>query len=290
MFAGFTQHKVATAGAEINFRRGGDGPPVLLLHGYPQTHVMWRKVAPGLARRFSVVAADLRGYGDSSIPPSDREHRAYSKRAMAVDMVELMAQLGWSKFAVVGHDRGGRVAYRMALDRPGVVAKLAVLDIVPTYAMWTEMDMSLALRTYHWMFLAQPDGLPERLIGAAPEYYLRQTVTRWAKDRAAIDEEGMAEYLRSLTRPERIHAFCEDYRAGATIDHELDAADYGKRKIGCPVLALWGNNGIAKEAKRSPLSIWQEWAADVRGQGISCGHFMPEEAPAETLAALEAFL
>lgn len=290
MFAGFTQHKVATAGAEINFRRGGDGPPVLLLHGYPQTHVMWRKVAPGLARRFSVVAADLRGYGDSSIPPSDREHRAYSKRAMAVDMVELMAHLGWSKFAVVGHDRGGRVAYRMALDRPGVVAKLAVLDIVPTYAMWTEMDMSLALRTYHWMFLAQPDGLPERLIGAAPEYYLRQTVNRWAKDRAAIDEEGIAEYLRSLTRPERIHAFCEDYRAGATIDHELDAADYGKRKIGCPVLALWGNHGIAREAKRGPLSIWQEWAADVRGQGIACGHFMPEEAPAETLAALEAFL
>ena len=290
MFAGFTQHKVATAGAEINFRRGGDGPPVLLLHGYPQTHVMWRKVAPGLARRFSVVAADLRGYGDSSIPPSDREHRAYSKRAMAVDMVELMAHLGWSKFAVVGHDRGGRVAYRMALDDPGIVTKLAVLDIVPTYTMWTKMDMSLALRTYHWMFLAQPDDLPERLIGAAPEYYLRQTVARWAKDPAAIDEEAMTEYLQSLTRPERIHAFCEDYRAGATIDHELDAADYGKRKIGCPVLALWGDHGIAGQAKKSPLKIWQEWAADVRGQGIACGHFMPEEAPAETLAALEAFL
>lgn len=290
MFPGFTQHKVATSGAEINFRRGGDGPPVLLLHGYPQTHVMWRKVAPGLARRFSVVAADLRGYGDSSIPKSDSKHEAYSKRAMAGDMVELMEHLGWSRFAVAGHDRGGRVAYRMALDHPDAVTRLAVLDIVPTYTMWAAIDMSLALKTYHWMFLAQPDGLPERLIGAAPEYYLRETMTRWAKNPAAIDEEGMTEYLRSLTRPERIHAFCEDYRAGATIDHQLDAADYGKRKIVCPVLALWGDYGIAREASNSPLNIWRNWADDVRGQGIPCGHFLPEEAPVETLAALEAFL
>jgi haloacetate dehalogenase len=191
---------------------------------------------------------------------------------------------------VAGHDRGGRVAYRMALDHPDAVTKLAVLDIVPTYTMWAAIDMSLALKTYHWMFLAQPDGLPERLIGAAPEYYLRETMTRWAKNPAAIDEEGMTEYLRSLTRPERIHAFCEDYRAGATIDHELDAADYGKRKIVCPVLALWGDYGIAREARNSPLNIWRNWADDVRGQGIPCGHFLPEEAPVETLAALEAFL
>lgn len=291
MFANFEQLRIRTREAEINFRRGGEGPPVLLLHGYPQTHVLWRKIAPGLARRFTVVAADLRGYGESSIPPSTSDHRPYSKRVMGQDMVEAMTELGFARFAVVGHDRGGRVGYRMALDHPATVAKLAVLDIVPTHTMWTTMDRNLALATYHWLFLAQPDGLPERMIEANAAYYLRETLNRWARKSGAIEEEAIRAYLASLTQPARIHAFCEDYRAGATVDLADDDADFGRRKIACPMLALWGDDGIAAEVEGAgPLDIWRKWADDVRGRGLSCGHFLPEEAPAETLAELLAFL
>ncbi len=290
MFPGFTQDKVRANGVAINFRRGGEGPPVVLLHGYPQTHLMWRKIAPGLARRFCVVAPDLRGYGDSEVPPSDNEHIAYAKRTMAADVLALMQHLGYDRFAAVGHDRGGRVAYRLALDLPAAVSKLAVLDIVPTYEMWTRMDMALALQTYHWFFLAQPDGLPERLIGGDPSYYIRETIRRWSGQPDAIEEPALSEYVRLLGRPANIHAFCEDYRAGATIDHALESADRGRRKITCPVLVLWGSAGIAKETGASPVEIWREWAEDVRGQGLACGHFLPEEAPRETLAALISFL
>jgi len=291
MFANFEQLRIRTREAEINFRRGGEGPPVLLLHGYPQTHVLWRKIAPGLARRFTVVAADLRGYGESSIPPSTSDHRPYSKRVMGQDMVEAMTELGFARFAVVGHDRGGRVGYRMALDHPATVAKLAVLDIVPTHTMWTTMDKRLALTTYHWLFLAQPDGLPERMIEANAAYYLRETLRRWARKSGAIEEEAIRAYLASLTQPARIHAFCEDYRAGATVDLADDDADFGRRKIACPVLALWGDDGIAAEVEGAgPLDIWRKWADDVRGRGLPCGHFLPEEAPEETLAELLAFL
>ncbi|MBI3452022.1 MAG: alpha/beta hydrolase [Rhodospirillales bacterium] len=289
MFPGFAQHKHKTTSAEINFRRGGGGPPLLLIHGYPQTHVMWHRIAPDLARRFTVIVPDLRGYGDSAKPPSDPQHLAYSKRTMAQDLVELMAALGWPRFSVVGHDRGGRVAYRMALDHPKAVAKLAVLDIVPTHAMWTNMNMALGMAAYHWLFLAQPAGLPETMIGHDPIYYLEQTLNRWSKTAGAFTPEAMAEYRRCFAEPDSIRATCEDYRAGASVDFEHDAQDYGQRKIACPVLAIWGDRGLAKR-RDDPLVVWREWAADVRGHGVDCGHFLAEEAPAETHAALEAFL
>jgi haloacetate dehalogenase len=236
-----------------------------------------------------VVAADLRGYGGSSRPPSGPDYAAYSKRAMAADMVEVMAALGFPAFALAGHDRGGRVGYRMALDLPAAVTRLAVLDIVPTHTMWRRMGKELAVATYHWLFLAQPDGLPERLIGADPAWWVREKLRRWAGDPDAFAPEALAEYVRCFSDPAAIHASCEDYRAGATIDDELDAADLGRRRIACPLLVLWGDRGIAREAE-DPLAAWRQWADDLRGQGIPAGHFLPEEAPAETLAALDAFL
>jgi haloacetate dehalogenase len=291
MFAGFSQHIVKTKGADINFRRGGEGPPVLLLHGYPQTHAMWHAVGPELARHFTVIAADLRGYGASSKPPGGADHAAYSKRAMAADMVELMAELGWKRFAVVGHDRGGRVAYRMALDHPDIVSKLAVLDIVPTHTMWTKMDKALATATYHWLYLAQPDGLPEAMIGKDPAYYLKETLRRWARPGFAFAPEAMAEYVRAFSDPAAIHAACEDYRAGATLDFEHDKHDFSQRKkISCPTLALWGGGGLAKRSD-DVISAWRLWTKELNGKAIpDCGHFVAEEAPAETLQALEKFL
>jgi haloacetate dehalogenase len=292
IFPGFNRHRIRTAGADINLCRGGEGPPLLLLHGFPQTHAMWHRLAPALAQRFTVIAADLRGYGDSSKPPSTPDHAAYSKRVMAQDMVEVMAQLGWTTFAVVGHDRGARVAYRMALDHPRTVTKLCVLDVVPTYTIWSRMDMRSALTTYHWLFLAQPDGLPETLIGADPGYYLRETLRRWADRQDAFDPGAMAEYVRCFSDSAAIHAACEDYRAGATLDFEHDKADHGRRKIACPVLALWGQRGFAKgnDDVEDPVAVWREWADDVRGHGVRCGHFLAEENPDDTLRALENFL
>lgn len=290
MFPGFQQHRAKLSGAEINFRRAGDGPPVLLLHGYPQTHAMWHAVAPQLARRFTVIAADLRGYGDSSKPESDSRHQAYSKRTMANDMVELMAGLGWRRFAVVGHDRGGRVAYRMALDHPDAVSKLSVLDIVPTHTMWSRMDKTLATATYHWLFLIQPDGLPETMIAKDPGYYLRETLRRWARPGFVFEPSALAEYVRCFSSAAAIHAACEDYRAGATVDFEHDSQDLDRRRIGCPVQAVWGQTGLAQKGD-AVLSAWRSWATDLRGQAIdNCGHFVAEEAPEETLGALEGFL
>jgi haloacetate dehalogenase len=289
MFEGFAERRIGTTHAEIHLRLGGVGPPALLLHGYPQTSAMWHRVAPALAGRFTVVAADLRGYGASSKPPSGPDHTAYSKRAMAADMVEVMAALGFPAFAVAGHDRGGRVGHRMALDHPEVVTRLAVLDIVPTHTMWGRMGKELALATYHWLFLAQPDGLPERLIGADPGWWVREKLRRWAGDPDAFAPEAVAEYVRCFSDPAAVHASCEDYRAGASVDDELDAADLGRRRIACPLLVLWGDRGIAQRVE-DPLAAWRPWADDVRGQGIRSGHFLPEEAPAETLAALDAFL
>lgn len=290
MFEGFTQHKVETTGAEINFRSAGNGPPLLLLHGYPQTHAIWHRVAPELARRFTVIAADLRGYGDSSKPPSDAHHTAYSKRVMAGDMVELMAKLGFRRFAVAGHDRGGRVAYRMALDHRDVVTKLAALDIVTTHTMWLNMDKARATASYHWLFLMQPDGLPEAMIGHDPAYYLRETLRRWARPGFTFAPEAMAEYVRCFSDPACIHATCEDYRAGGGVDFDYDSADFGHKKIACPVLVLWGSGGIARRSS-DPLAAWRPWADDLRGRAITeCGHFLPEEAPEETRTALEEFL
>jgi len=288
LFPGFRQERRVVGDVEINFRIGGSGPPVLLLHGFPQTHVMWHRVAPVLARRLTVVAADLRGYGDSAKPPSDASHAAYSKRTMAGDMTGLMRGLGFGAFAVVGHDRGARCAYRMALDDPQAVARLALLDIVPTHTVWTRMNKAVADRVYHWLFLAQPDGLPETMIGRDPAYYLTEKLRRWSARFDALAPEAIAEYLRCYT-PESIHATCEDYRAGATLDLEHDAADLGRRQITCPTLVLWGQRAIA-QAAGDVLDAWRPWCADLRGSPIVSGHFLAEEAPEATLAELEAFL
>ncbi len=288
MFEGFTETDIETEGAVIRAVHGGSGPPVLLLHGYPQTHVMWHKIAPGLARRFTVVASDLRGYGDSSKPPSDAAHFAYSKRATAEDQVQVMEHLGFKEFFVVGHDRGARVGHRMALDHPARVHKLAVLDIAPTHKIFSTVDKNVATGYYHWFFLIQPFDLPETLIGADPEYYLRKKLGQWSADLEGFTGEAMAEYIRCFSRPETIHATCEDYRAGASIDLDHDETDLD-RKVACPLLALWGAQGLM-ERTYDMLAVWRERAADVRGRALPCGHFLPEEAPEETLDEIVGFL
>jgi haloacetate dehalogenase len=286
MFEGFERKQIETSGATINLVAGGSGPPVLLLHGYPESHVMWHRVAPALANEHSVVAMDLRGYGDSSKPPGGDDHAGYSKRAMALDGVEVMRALGHERFAVVGHDRGARVAYRMALDHPASVTKLAVLDILPTYEVYRSVNRLIATAYYHWFFLIQPYDLPERLIGADPQYFFRTALGRWSGGGIEVfAEEALAEYLRCFSDPATVHATCEDYRAGATLDFAHDAEDLGKRKIACPTLALYGR-GVALF---KPLEVWPEWADDVRGFELPCGHFLPEEAPDETVAALREF-
>lgn len=284
MFESFETRDVATSGARIHLRIGGSGPPVLLLHGYPQTHVMWHKIAPRLAESYTVVAADLRGYGDSDKPdPGD-----YSKRAMARDQVEAMAALGFDHFAVVGHDRGARVAHRMCLDHEERVSRAAILDICPTATMYAATDKAFATAYYHWFFLIQPFDFPERLIGAAPDYFLGRTLGAWSRTQDVFTVAALAEYQRCFRKPETIHATCEDYRAAAGIDLEHDAADAEKR-IRCPLLVLWGAKGIVGR-RFDPIACWREKAVDVRGKAIDCGHFIPEERPEETLEALRAFL
>ncbi len=288
MLDGFQQDRITTTGAEINLRRAGEGPPLLLLHGYPQTHVMWHKIAPALAERFTVVLTDLRGYGDSAKPPGGDNHAAYSKRAMAQDQVEVMTALGFDSFAVAGHDRGARVGHRLALDHPERVSKLALLDIAPTLAMYERTDMAFASAYYHWFFLIQPYDLPERLIGADPDFYLEKKIGKWSRNDGAFTAAALAEYKRCFRDPATIHATCEDYRAAAGIDLEHDRADLG-RKLACPVLALWGAKGVI-ERSYPVLEIWRERVRDLRGKALPCGHFLAEEAPAETVAELLNFL
>jgi haloacetate dehalogenase len=282
VFEGFELSFVDTGEATIRVRHGGSGPPVLLLHGHPQTHAMWNLVAPRLAEDFTVVAADLRGYGESSKPPTTPDHEPYSKRAMARDQVEVMRQLGFDRFGVAGHDRGGRCAYRLAFDHPEWVERLAVLDIVPTGDMWHRVDMEFGLVDWHWFFLAQPAPFPEEVIGSNPDAYY------FHGDRSRFDPEALEDYLRCVRDPQTIHAMCEDYRAGATIDFELDEADRGKRRIVCPVLALWSGR---EELERwfDVLDVWRQWADDVRGRALDCGHFLAEEAPEDTSEELRAF-
>jgi haloacetate dehalogenase len=287
MFEGFKHERIKVTGTEINLRRGGSGPALLLLHGYPQTHVMWHKVAPLLARDFTVVAPDLRGYGDSGKPASGDDHAGYSKRAMARDQVEAMAALGFTHFMVAGHDRGGRVAHRMALDHAQAVTKIAVLDIVPTLKVFDTVNQRVATSYFHWFFLIQPHDFPERLIGNDPDYYLLSRLTRWGSDQSAFAPEAIAEYLRCFKDPASIHATCEDYRAAASIDLQHDRADLNQ-KVSCPLLALWGGRGLVGAAYDA-LACWRERAANVQGHALDSGHFLPEEAPEATYAALKQF-
>ncbi len=290
MFEGFADRRVqVSGGVTLRVRATGTGPAVLLLHGYPQTHACWHRVAPSLVEAgFRVVASDLRGYGDSSKPPSDDSHAAYSKRAMARDQVEMMRSLGHERFAVAGHDRGGRVAHRMARDFPDRVRALAVLDIVPTEHMYAEAEREFATRYYHWFFLIQPAPLPETLIGADPEFYLKRKIGAWSSgDDRTFSEAAVAEYVRCFRDPECVAATCEDYRAAATIDLVHDARDSGRR-LGMPLLALWGARGVVGTLY-DVLAVWKRYAAQVEGFALPCGHFLPEEAPEATARALISF-
>lgn len=286
-FEGFELSQIEVPEASLRVRHGGSGPPLLLLHGYPETGAMWGAVAGDLAKDFTVVCPDLRGYGGSTKPPSSDDHETSSKRAMARDAVALMAELGFDRFAVAGHDRGGRVAYRLALDHPGAVSRVSILDIVPTGEVWARADRRFALGYWHWSFLAQPHPFPETLIAADPEAFFFSTSFGGILKR--FDPEAFREYARAAHRPDVVHAMCEDYRAGAGFDRELDMADKAAgRKIACPVQVLWGARG-ALAAWYDTLAIWREWADDVQGQAVDCGHFIPEEKPAETLALLRGF-
>jgi haloacetate dehalogenase len=288
LIPGFTSRDVETTSVRIRAAVGGSGPPLLLLHGHPQTHLTWHRIAPQLAKRFTVVATDLRGYGDSAKPPGGVGHVNYSKRALAKDQVEVMRSLGFPHFAVVGHDRGGRVAHRMALDHTDAVERLAVLDIALTATMYARTDKEFATRYFWWFFLIQPFDLPERLIAADPEYFLRKHIEGQIKTPGAVDEAVFQEYLRCYLDPATRHAICEDYRAAATIDLEHDAAD-GERAVTAPLLALWGAKGTVGKLY-DVLATWREKATDVRGRALDCGHAPQEEVPDETLRELLPFL
>jgi haloacetate dehalogenase len=293
MLPGFDAAEVETAATVIHLRRSGAGPPVLLLHGFPQTHAMWRGVAPLLARRFTVVCADLRGYGRSGCPASAPDHAPYAKRAMARDMVEVMERLGFRRFSVAGHDRGGRVAYRLALDHPDRVERLAVLDVVPTAASWDRADARFALAFWPWSLLAQPEPLPERLLAAAPDAVVDAALGGWGSPAETFDTEVRAAYVDALRDPARVHAICEEYRAAASLDRVHDEADArAGRRIAQPLLVLWSREGPVGtwyEDAGGPLGIWRAWGDDVCGHALDAGHFFPEEVPAETAAGLEAF-
>ena len=288
MFEGFEQRQIETSGATINLMTGGDGPPLLMLHGYPQTHVMWHKIAPKLAQDFTVVVPDLRGYGDSGKPQGDPEHLNYSKRVMAQDQAEVMSQLGFDTFLLVGHDRGGRVSHRLAKDHAHRVRKLAVLDIIPTHRMFQIVDKEMATNTHHWFFLIQPYDFPERMIGASADYFIRRRFEGRRDSEEIFPPEAVAEYVRCFCDPATIHATCEDYRAGASIDLVHDEADLDQ-KVGCPCLALWSTTGYVGRTQ-DVLQVWRDYATDVRGHSLPCGHFLAEERPDETYTALKAFL
>ena len=286
LFPGFTVQKIKTSGATIHTLRGGSGPPLLLIHGYPQTHVEWHKIAAQLAQKFTVVMTDLRGYGDSSKPPDGENHANYSKRAMALDHVEVMRSMGFDKFAVVGHDRGARVTWRLAVEHPQAVTKAVVIDIVPSP--YSRVTREMATEYFHWFFLIQPAPFPETLIGNSAEFYLRSRFLRQNTASGVFTPEAVAEYLRCFKDPATIHATCEDYRAGATIDMDHAAQD-GTKKVMCPLLVLWGERGTVGRLE-PVMDIWREKAVNVSGKWLPAGHFLPEEMPEETLAEILAFL
>jgi haloacetate dehalogenase len=287
MFEGFTRRQVEVPGARINLRMGGSGPPLLLLHGNPLTHVSWHKIAPRLAREFTVVATDLRGYGDSSKPPGGADHRGYSFRAMADDQLAVMRALGFERFGVCGHDRGGRVAHRMALDHPQAVAKACFLDIVPTHHMLNNIKRTWAVDSYHWFFMAQPFDYPEKMIEAYGfERYIRRKLDKPGVGLSAFTPEAMAEYIRCCNA-ENIHAVCEDYRAAVSIDLVHDEADLATR-IAMPMLVLWGEKSHVNRSYK-PIAAWRERASDVSGKMLPCGHYPAEQSPDATCAGMLAF-
>ena len=294
MFEGFSQRQISANGVSINLRQGGSGPPVLLLHGYPQTHVMWHKMAPELAKQYSVVVPDLRGYGDSDKPVAPAgDNSVYCKRTTAQDQAEVMTALGFEKFHLLGHDRGVRVGQRMALDHPGRVLSLTNFDVMPSQAAFENMDTPLAFSWFHWHLMRQPAPFPETMIGNSAQVYLDFILEHWTAIEGAITEEAYAEYWRCFSDPEMIRGTCADYRAvGLDLQHDDD--DRG-RKLTCPVLVLWAGHmpkrpGWQTGGGLDMLSAWQERATDVRGRSLACGHFIPEEMPQEALAEVLAFL
>jgi len=293
MLESFEALEIQTAETVIFTRRLGSGPPVLLLHGFPQTHIMWQSVAPLLARHFTVACADLRGYGRSGCPASTPDHAPYTKRAMARDMVTVMEQLGFSRFSIAGHDRGGRVAYRLALDRPERVQRVAILDVVATADVWEQADARFALAFWPWSLLAQPEPLPERLLSAAPEAIIDSALEDWGSPSSIFTPQVRMVYVDALRDAAHVHAICEEYRAAATLDRAFDEADRRSgRRISCPLLALWSSRGALNtwyEKAGGPLALWRTWADDVQGRSVDAGHFFPEEIPEETADALIRF-
>ena len=290
LLPGFEYRRMDVAGMTVSYAIRGSGPPLLLLHGYPENHLMWRHVAPFLARDHTVVLADLRGYGDSGKPVPDAAGNLYSKRFMARDQVGLMSQLGFGPFQLVGHDRGARVAHRLVLDHPDTVTRLAVLDIVPTRHVLGNVTRALATAYYHWFFLIAPNGIPEHMIASEPGYWIRSFISPLLGEGASIEPEVMEDYIRCFRDPGTIAASCADYRSGASTDLVHDEETFAAgQKIECPVLALWGKQAFVGRGYE-PLSVWQQYATDVRGHALPTGHFLPEEAPDQVSAALHEFL
>lgn len=285
----FEYRKIEAGDVTINVAHAGSGRPLLLLHGYPQNHLMWHRVAPLMARDFHVICPDLRGYGDSDKPDSDPEHLAYSKRYMAADMVAVMRAFGHERFSVAGHDRGARVTHRLCLDYPDRIDRACVMDIAPTLHMFEYTDQGFATGYYHWFFLIQPEGLPEHMIGLDPEYYLREKLRRWSAPGAEFDPGAVADYVRCFSGPEAIHASCEDYRAAAGVDLVHDREDLrAGHKVTCPLLVLWGSKGFVHRTY-DVLSVWRGYATNVMGKALECGHFLPEEAPEPVTDELRRF-
>ena len=292
MINGFTQSRVTTNGITLSVHRGGMGPPLILLHGYPQNHHCWEKIAPALARHFDVIIPDLRGYGDSDAPPDDADHTVYSKRQMAADIAGLQQALGIPCSMVLGHDRGARVAYRFALDHPQRISRLGIIEIVPTGDFWDSWNADLALKAYHWTFLAQPAPLPERMIGADPRAYIDHTLKAWTLTQSLdiFSPAALASYRAQAADPAHLHGMCADYRAGATFDRALDRADrQAGRKIGVPLRFLWARGGFPAQSG-DPAGLWRKWADDVSDASCDSGHFVMEENPEAVLDCFLPFL
>ncbi|TPM57793.1 alpha/beta hydrolase [Mesorhizobium sp. B2-2-4] len=277
LMEGFSYRTVKTRGAEINVAVAGSGPPLLLVHGNPLTHVSWHRIAPSLAKSFTVVAIDLRGYGDSSKPDGGEDHAAYSFRAMGEDAFDVMSELGFEKFALAGHDRGARVGFRMVLDQPNRITRFCALDIIPTYHLLTNVTLGWGLESYHWFFMAQKAPFPEKLICADLDYYINYKLNKKGVGLEIFSPEAFKEYARCTT-PEQIHAVCEDYRATVTLDLAMDTADFGKKKIKCPAMVIWGSNSHVGR-HLTPIEAWEPWAPDLRGWAIPTGHYPAEHRP-----------